>query len=127
MYKILVVDDSQVARGDMASILEEGGHEVAEAEDGAVGLKILKESEDIDLVITDFNMPNMDGIAMAKAIHEIPRYERIPIFMLTTETSTELKARGKEAGVMLWIVKPPVHQKVLDAIHHVLQKQKASV
>jgi two-component system chemotaxis response regulator CheY len=103
--KILIVDDSEIIRNQLKQTLTDGGYEVVEGVDGVDGLSKAKEST-VDLVITDFNMPNMDGLEMSKAIKELPEYTAINIIVLTTESSPDLKKRGKEAGVRAWVLKP---------------------
>lgn len=125
MAKILVVDDSDILRMDLKSALEGGGHEVVEAEDGKKGLEKAQNESGIQLIITDLNMPEMDGISMVKNIREIAEHAKTPCFMLTTESSRELRDSGKEAGIMLWIVKPFKGEKVLAAISKVLAKMAA--
>lgn len=106
MAKILIVDDSETLRLELKSVLTECSHEVVEAESGTDGLEKANSNQDINLLISDFNMPGMDGISMCKKIKEMACFEKLPILMLTTESTKELKALGKEAGVMAWIVKP---------------------
>jgi two-component system, chemotaxis family, chemotaxis protein CheY len=83
------------------------------------GLDVLSKNSDVALIICDVNMPNMDGITMCQKVHENPQTNKIPIFMLTTEASPEMKAKGKEAGVIAWITKPFVPDKLLAAINKV--------
>ncbi len=120
MAKILIVDDSDVLRLNLKEALAGGGHDVIDAENGAVGLAKASEDSSIQLVITDLNMPEMDGITMCRNIRGLAGREKLPIFMLTTESSADLKTQGKEVGVMLWIVKPFQADKVLGAIAKVL-------
>jgi len=122
MAKILVVDDSEVQRIEMRDALEAGGHKVIEAGDGTEGLEKLAANADIDLIITDLNMPKMDGLTMCKAIQALALAKPIPIFMLTTESAAELKTSGKAAGVVLWAIKPFAVDKILMAIDKVLKK-----
>lgn len=126
MAKILIVDDSDVLRLELCGILTSGGHEVVQAINGADGAQQAVANTDLELIITDLNMPELDGISMCKRIREHPALKTKPIFMLTTESSADLKAAGKEAGVMLWIVKPFNGEKVLGAITKVLAMAKAA-
>ena len=116
MAKILIVDDSEILRLDLKETLTKAGHTVLEGKHGAEGLAVAQSNKDIQLVITDLNMPEMDGITMSKMIHETPGLEKLPTFMLTTDATQEMKIQGKAAGVMLWIVKPFVADKVLAAV-----------
>ena len=124
MAKILIVDDSDTLRIQLRGILEESGHTVLEGEHGLDGLMKAKENPDINLVICDFNMPEMDGITMCRKVHEMPALAHIPIFMLTTESTPELKALGKEAGIMAWIVKPFNADKLKAVVDKVLVMKK---
>jgi two-component system chemotaxis response regulator CheY len=119
-HKILIVDDSDTLRIQLRKALEEGGYDVIEAEDGVKGLARATENNDLKLIISDYNMPEMDGVTMCRKIRELPGFDQIPMFMLTTEASPELKALGKEAGVKAWIVKPFVAEKVIGVTKKVL-------
>jgi two-component system chemotaxis response regulator CheY len=124
MTKVLVVDDAEVIRDQLTIILKDAGFTVMQAIDGLDGIEVAEKENDIDLLISDFNMPGMDGISMCKKIREIERYQDLTIFMLTTESSTDLKAKGKEAGVMAWITKPFKPEKLVNTINKVIQKKK---
>ena len=104
MAKILIADDSETLRLELKEVLERGGHNVVEACDGADGLKKAEESHGVQLIISDYNMPGLDGITMIAKIKQIDRYKLVPVGMLTTESSKELKQSGKEAGVVVWVV-----------------------
>ncbi len=105
MASILVVDDSTSMRQMIVFTLKGAGHEVAEAPDGDAALDIAKERV-FDLVITDVNMPNLDGITLIRELRALPSYKFIPLLMLTTESAQDKKQLGKEAGATGWIVKP---------------------
>ena len=120
MAKILIVDDSKTVRFGLRKTLEKGGHDIIEAEDGSEAIKVATEDKTIQLMIIDFNMPRMDGITASKNIHNLPNYTKLPTFMLTTETSEELKASAKEAGVIAWLVKPFNKEKLLKYISKVV-------
>ncbi|RYZ57288.1 MAG: response regulator [Proteobacteria bacterium] len=120
MAKILIVDDSDVFRMEFQEILEEAGHDVFDAINGSDGFDKLRENPGIELIITDLNMPVSDGIDLCRKVRSVPEYLTLPIFMLTTESSLEVKAIGKDLGVLVWIVKPFNSQRVLDAITKVL-------
>lgn len=116
---ILIVDDAQTIRHLARFALSKGGYSVVEAEDGVQGLKAL-ENNAVDLIITDLNMPNMNGLDMCKAVKSNDRTKNIPIFMLTTESSQDIAQQGKEIGVMAWIVKPFIPEKLLSAVQKVV-------
>jgi two-component system chemotaxis response regulator CheY len=122
MAKLLIVDDSDILRLDLKAVLVGAGHEVLEGENGKIGLEKAAGDSGIQLIITDLNMPEMDGITMVKNIRSQTSHKETPVFMLTTESSRELRDAGKEAGIMLWIVKPFKGDKVLAAVDKVLSK-----
>jgi two-component system chemotaxis response regulator CheY len=126
MAKILIVDDSDILRIELRETLESAGHQVVEGVNGVDGLEKATSLRDIDLLISDVNMPEMDGITMCRCIRALPHQASLPMFMLTTEASSDLKASGKEAGVMLWIVKPFNRVKVIEVVAKVLQMRKAA-
>ncbi len=122
MAKLLIVDDSTMLRDMLNYALNEGGYtDVVEAVDGVDGLKKAQENN-FDLIISDVNMPNMDGLTLIKELRKLPMYTKKPILVLTTERSDEMKARGKEAGATGWIVKPFVPDQLLKAVNIVLSR-----
>ncbi|MGY6634403.1 MAG: response regulator [Alkalilacustris sp.] len=102
---VLTVDDSKAIRDMVAFTLQPLGYRVIGAADGAEGLSKFR-SEAVNLVITDLNMPVMNGIDMIRKLRAEPRGAGVPIVMLTTETKPEMKAQGKAAGATGWINKP---------------------
>ena len=106
MAQILVVDDSNTMREIVSTFLKQNGFEVALANDGRDGLKQLQQDADIKLVVSDINMPNMDGLTMAEKIRTELGNSAVRIVMLTTEDNAGMRARGKEIGITGWIVKP---------------------
>jgi len=106
MAQVLVVDDSSTVRDEVAGFLKKNGLDVATANDGRDGLAKLKADPKIKLVVSDVNMPNMDGLTMAEKIRSELGNKTVNIVMLTTENSPVMKERGKAAGVKGWIVKP---------------------
>jgi two-component system chemotaxis response regulator CheY len=106
MAQILVVDDSNTMREIVSSFLTQNGCEVAVAQDGRDGLLRLQEDPAIRLVVSDINMPNMDGLTMAEKIRKDLGNTAVRIVMLTTEDNAGMRARGKEIGITGWIVKP---------------------
>ena len=104
--KILIVDDSKTIRQQVSFTLVKGGFEVVEAEDGKDGIDKLKANADIALIISDVNMPNMNGLEMIEAIKGEGTFSHINIIMLTTEGTPELIERAKTAGAKGWLVKP---------------------
>lgn len=106
MAHILVVDDSSTMREIVGSFLSKNGFEVTVATDGRDGLAKLKQDPEIRLVLSDVNMPNMDGLTMAEKIRTELGNTKVRIVMLTTEDSPDMRDRGKAVGVTGWIVKP---------------------
>lgn len=120
MAKILAVDDSASMRQMVSFTLKGMGHDVYEAADGAEALKFAKNHNGLDLVISDINMPNMDGIALIRALRQLSEYKFIPILMLTTESGADKKNEGKAAGATGWIVKPFNPDQLLATIGKVI-------
>src|SRR3990170_891020 len=102
---IMTVDDSNSMRQMVKATLQSAGYEVVEAIDGEEALEYARESN-VDLVITDVNMPRMDGITLVSELRALPGYRLTPMLVLTTESSPEKKMAGKKAGATGWIVKP---------------------
>ncbi|WP_075185532.1 response regulator [Teredinibacter haidensis] len=120
MAKIIAVDDSASMRQMVCFTLKGAGHDVCEATDGVEALELAKAESGVDLVISDINMPNMDGIALIRELRQLPAYKFTPILMLTTESGTEKKSEGKAAGATGWIVKPFNPDQLLATIGKVL-------
>jgi two-component system, chemotaxis family, chemotaxis protein CheY len=105
MRTVLTVDDSTSMRQMVKATLQSAGYDVVEAVDGQEALEYARENA-VDLVISDVNMPRMDGITLIGELRALPAYRLIPMLMLTTESSQEKKMEGKRAGATGWIVKP---------------------
>ena len=118
--KILIVEDSEEFRMQLAQSLQDAGYEVVAAANGDEGFERAKGHEDINCVITDFNMPGMNGLELVQKIRSMDSYEKIPIAMLTKEASSTLKKQGKEAGVTMWYVKPLDIKTLIEIIGKVL-------
>jgi two-component system chemotaxis response regulator CheY len=116
---ILTVDDSASIRQMVKLTLKSGGYEVVEAVDGNDGLAQARRLR-ADMVITDLNMPGMNGLALIREIRKLPTYTGVPILFLTTESAAELKAEAKAAGATGWIVKPFQQEQLLGAVRKVL-------
>ena len=117
--KILVIDDSETVRSQLRRDLVGFGYEVVEAEDGVVGLSQALAHKP-DLILCDVNMPNLDGLSMIRHLRKEPGMSALPIFMLTTESSSDLKATAKELGIRAWITKPHDPVKLNLGIRKVL-------
>ncbi len=116
---ILSVDDSASIRQMVAFTLKGAGYEVVEAVDGQDGWDKAK-MKTVDLVLTDQNMPRMDGLTLIKNLRDMPAYRSVPILMLTTESGENMKMQGKAAGATGWLVKPFDPQKLLEVLKKVL-------
>jgi two-component system chemotaxis response regulator CheY len=104
--KVLIVDDSRTIRQQVTFTLTKGGYEVVEAEDGLDGINKLKANPDVAMIISDVNMPNMNGLEMVETINGDAGIAHPPIVMLTTEGAGDLVERAKKAGAKGWLVKP---------------------
>ncbi len=112
---ILIVDDSASLRQVVSIALKGAGYDVLEAVDGKDGLSKLTGAK-INLIISDVNMPNMNGIEFVKSVKQMDNYKFTPIIMLTTESQEQMIQQGKEAGVKAWVVKPFKPEQMLDAV-----------
>ncbi|MCB1906372.1 MAG: response regulator [Rhodocyclaceae bacterium] len=116
---VLTVDDSPSIRQMVSFTLKSAGYEVIEAADGMDGLDKAK-SRPVNLVLTDQNMPRMDGISLIKSLRATPQYKSTPILMLTTESSDSMKTQGRAAGATGWLVKPFDPQKLIEVVKKVI-------
>ncbi|WP_424930524.1 response regulator [Amaricoccus tamworthensis] len=116
---ILAVDDSKTMRDLLHAALAPQGFDVSLAEDGVHGLETLKEMTPPDVIITDINMPKLDGFGFIEGVREQQNYRGTPILVLTTESAPELKMRARDAGATGWIVKPFDKDKLIAAIRRV--------
>jgi two-component system chemotaxis response regulator CheY len=119
--KILIVDDSAAIRQSISFILKQEGYETVEATDGLEALNMLGSIDALDLMITDVNMPNLDGIGFIKKAREIAKFKFTPILVLTTESQGSKMNEGKEAGATGWIVKPFNSDKLLGIVKKVVE------
>jgi two-component system chemotaxis response regulator CheY len=120
MYAILAVDDSASMRQMVAFTLKGAGYQVIEAADGQEAFEKAR-GQKVDLVLTDQNMPRMDGISLVKSLRGLPSYASTPILILTTESSDDMKAKGRAAGATGWLVKPFDPGKLIDVIKKVIR------
>lgn len=119
MKKVITVDDSRTIREMVSFILTQNDFEVMQAEDGADALDKLKDATP-DVIITDLNMPVMNGFELIKHLRADSRFAYTPILMLTTESDNEKKQAGKQAGATGWIVKPFRPEKLLQVVNKVV-------
>ncbi len=120
MTKILSADDSTSIRQMVEFTLKGAGFEIEQAEDGKKALEMAL-SGDYDLVLSDINMPHMDGIALVTELRKTEKYKYTPILLLTTESAKEMKVKGKEAGATGWIVKPFNPAQLIETVTRVLR------
>lgn len=119
MANILIVDDSASMRNMVSATIKSAGHQVTDAADGQDGLNKAKAGK-FDVVVTDLNMPIMNGIELVRNLRSLPNYKYTPILLLTTESSMDKKMEGKQAGATGWLVKPFNPDKLLATIAKVL-------
>jgi len=117
---IMTADDSASVRQMVSFTLKQAGYEVVEAVDGQEALDKLKDTSSVNMLVTDLNMPNMDGIELIKKVRGESKYRFMPIIMLTTESQASKKQDGKAAGATGWIVKPFKPEQLLAVIKKVL-------
>ena len=118
MKTVLTVDDSRTMRDMLMMALKDAGYNVIQAEDGVHGLETLK-AHGADVVITDINMPRMDGFGCIEGMRADPQYRGTPVLVLTTESDAAKKQRARDAGATGWIVKPFDPVKLVDAVRRV--------
>lgn len=116
---ILAVDDSGSLRGMVVFTLKAAGYQVVEAVDGKDGLEKASKCE-FDLVLTDQNMPAMDGLTLIRSLRALPNYQKVPILMLTTESGDDMKSRGRAAGATGWLVKPFDPERLTNVVNKVI-------
>jgi two-component system chemotaxis response regulator CheY len=115
---VLTVDDSRTMRDMLHLALSQAGYRVVQAVDGVNGLEVL-EGETPDIIVTDINMPRMDGFTFIEGVRRNSLHRATPILVLTTESDAAKKARAREAGATGWIVKPFNPVKLVDALRRV--------
>ncbi len=119
--RILIVDDSTAIRQSITYILNQEGYETVEAKDGLEAFQMLEGIGKLDLIITDVNMPNMDGISFIRKAREMSTFKFTPILVLTTESQGSKMNEGKDAGATGWIVKPFSADKLLGVVKKVIE------
>ena len=126
MANILIVDDSVTVRTQLKNDLANEGHASGEAGTGLEALGYLEENgSSIDLILCDVNMPEMDGLTLCRELHKNPALCNIPVVMLTTQTGADMKAEGKEHGVIAWVIKPYDKTKLMAGIAKILSRSRA--
>ena len=120
MHSILAVDDSASMRQMVSFTLKNAGYDVVEAVDGEDAFEKAR-TRDFDLVLTDQNMPRLDGIGLTRKLRETPKFKTTPILILTTESSDQMKQAGRAAGATGWLVKPFNPAKLIEVIRKVVR------
>lgn len=113
---VLAVDDSKTMRDMVSFTLRGAGYTVVEADNGVTALKALQATAKVDVIITDVNMPEMDGLTLVRKIRAQPQYTGTPVLILTTESDQSKKDEGRSAGATGWIVKPFSPDKLLQIV-----------
>lgn len=118
--RVLTVDDSRTMQGMLRKALEGAGYDVIQGGDGIEGLEVLQAADPVpNAIITDINMPRMDGFEFIEAVRGMEKYKHLPMIVLTTESDPEKKARARAAGATGWIVKPFSTDSLVAAIRRV--------
>lgn len=125
MHTILAVDDSPSMRKMVSFTLSGAGYKVVEAVDGMDALE-KAESQHIDLVLADQNMPRLDGIGLTQRLRQHPRFKNTPILILTTESSDQMKQAGRAAGATGWLVKPFDPNRLIEVLQKVIRSDSTS-
>lgn len=120
-HTILIVDDSAIIRMQLSSALKKNGYLVVEATNGADALSLAQQRGDLALIITDINMPVMDGLTFLAQLRALEGYAETPIFVLTTESTTHIQEDGQAKGATAWIVKPFHEIALLEGIKKFLE------
>lgn len=118
MKTALVVDDSKTMRDLVGACLQNAGYEVMTAVDGQDALTVLGD-KDVTIITTDFNMPNMNGVQLVRALRDKEKYKYIPILLISTETDDKIKAQAREAGASGWVRKPFQMDTLMGAVQKV--------
>jgi two-component system, chemotaxis family, chemotaxis protein CheY len=126
MTTILIVDDSRSLREILGNILKSANYTVVEAEDGVVGWE-LAQKQVFDVVLTDQNMPGMDGLMLIEKLRTLPDYEYTPILMITSVTDNDMKSRGRAAGATGWLTKPIDPVRLLLVLDVIIKKSLAII
>ena len=116
---VLMVDDSASIRQMLSFTLKDAGYHVVEAVDGEDALA-KAETRAVNLVLTDQNMPRMDGLTLVRSLRRLPAYQGIPILLVTTESGTEIKNQGRAAGATGWLEKPFDPQRLIEVVRKVI-------
>lgn len=123
--KILIVDDDNVLRKNIADLLVSANHFVIQADNGKKGFEMAEKNKDIEMVISDFEMPELNGLEMIEKIKNLDTHKKLPTFVLTTKTDKDLRKKSQEIGVLGWIVKPYQDEAILQMVDTIAKSQSA--
>ncbi|MFT8419934.1 MAG: response regulator [Gluconacetobacter sp.] len=120
ILRVLTIDDSRTMQGMLRKALEEAGYDVIQGGDGVEGIEVLESADPPpNVIITDINMPRMDGFGVIEAVRKMPAFKHLPVIVLTTESDPEKKARARAVGATGWIIKPFSSDSLVAAIRRV--------
>ncbi|GAB6853227.1 response regulator [Asaia astilbis] len=120
--RVLTIDDSRTMQSMLRTALEGAGYDVIQGNDGVEGLSVLEAADPApNVIITDINMPRLDGFGVIEAVRKMDRFRHLPVIVLTTESDQEKKARARAAGATGWIIKPFNSESLVSAIRRVTQ------
>ena len=124
--EVLIVDDSETVRIKLKNALQASGLIIHEASDGLEGLGILEETRTINLIVSDLNMPGLNGLDFIEQARAFEEFKEVPVLIVTTEVAESLKQRAKDLGVRAWMQKPLAQEKVAGVINRVLGELKGA-
>ena len=124
--EVLIVDDSETVRIKLKNALQASGLIIHEASDGLEGLGVLEETRTINLIVSDLNMPGLNGLDFIEQARTFEEFKEVPVLIVTTEVAQSLKQRAKDLGVRAWMQKPLAQEKVADVINRVLGELKGA-
>ena len=124
--EVLIVDDSETVRIKLKNALQGSGLIIHEASDGLEGLGVLEETRTIKLIVSDLNMPGLNGLDFIEQARTFEEFKEVPVLIVTTEVAESLKQRAKDLGVRAWMQKPLAQEKVADVINRVLGELKGA-
>jgi two-component system, chemotaxis family, chemotaxis protein CheY len=122
--EVLIVDDSESVRIALRHRLEERGYIIYEAFDGLNALEVLQDTEQIKMIVTDLNMPGLNGLDFVEQARGFIKYKETPVLVYTTEVCDFLKERARDLGVMAWLVKPIPLDKMVKVVEKIFSKEK---
>lgn len=104
--KILIVDDSEIVRVELRNLLEAQEYAVLEAANGQGALRVLRDNKDVSCILTDYNMPAMNGLELVEQLRNVPEFEKTPVIIFSAQTVMEYREKAKQLGVSAWVLKP---------------------